>query len=82
MSQINVLHSAESTSSTFNTTSFPTEAFRKMLDAGFTVKEIERLHAQIEYRRDYNQRPDVKAKRAAYNQVRNERMKALKALLK
>jgi hypothetical protein len=69
-------------SKTFNTTSFSDEQFRRMLDAGFTVQQIEAANAQIEYRREYNQRPEVKAKRAAYNAERNERLKMIKSLLK
>lgn len=70
------------TSKTFNTTSFTDEQFSHLLSEGFTVKEIERCDAQIQYRKEYNQRPEVKQKRALYNQQRYERMKQLRRLLK
>jgi len=66
----------------FNTTNFSDELFGKMLDNGFEVRDIERLDGQITYRREYNQRPEVKAKRAAYNAKRNEAMKSLRAIVK
>jgi hypothetical protein len=75
------LHTPEAHNN-FNTTSIPDEKFRELIDLGFTVKEIEKLHAMQEYRRDYNSRPEVKAKRALYNQVRYERMKQIRGLLK
>ena len=75
------LHTPQALSN-FNTTSFSDELFRKMVDAGYTVEAIERLDAQIAYRKAYNQRPDVKAKRAAYNAKRNEAMKSLRAIVK
>ena len=66
----------------FNTTGYSNEQFSLLLDKGFTMKEIERAWAMEEYRREYNQRPEVKAKRAEYNRQRAERMKALRGLLK
>jgi hypothetical protein len=64
----------------FNTTGYSNEKFSKMLDAGFTVKEIEKAWSDEEYRREYNQRPEVKAKRAAYNAKRWQRTKEIRAI--
>jgi hypothetical protein len=75
------LHTPEAHNN-FNTTSFTDEKFKELVDLGFTVREIERCHAQIEYRKAYNQRPEVRAKRAAYNAARNARMAELKAMLR
>ena len=49
---------------------------------GFTTKELDRYLRQEEYRRAYNQRPEVIAKRATYARARYLRMKQLRALLK
>jgi hypothetical protein len=70
------------TSKTFNTTNLTDEQFSHLLDKGVTVNDIERFVAVIEYRREYNSRPHVRAKRAMYNAARNERMKVIKNLLK
>jgi hypothetical protein len=75
------LHTPEATNN-FNTTHYTDDVFRRLVDAGFTVREIERAAAAELYRLEYNSRPDVKAKRAVYNAKRAERMKQLKALLK
>jgi hypothetical protein len=53
-----------------------------MIDAGYTVQDIERFAGQLEYRKEYNSRPEVKAKRAMYNRVRAEQMKSLRSLMK
>jgi len=78
---MSTLHTPEAKNN-FNTTSYTDEQFRHLIDLGFTVAEIERCHAQEQYRREYNSRPDVRAKRAAYNAARYERMKSLRSLLK
>lgn len=66
----------------FNTTQLPDEQFNKLREAGFSITEIERFYAQLEYRKEYNSRPEVKEKRATYNATRYERMKQLRSLLK
>lgn len=58
------------------------QQFQNLVDAGFTAEEIRRFIAQQTYRHNYNLRPEVKAKRAAYNRARNQRMSELKSLLK
>lgn len=65
----------------FNTTNFTNEQFSKLLDKGFTVKEIERFHAQEEYRKEYNQRPEVKEARKEYNRKRNEQLRVMRQLI-
>jgi hypothetical protein len=70
------------TSKTFNTTSLSDEQFRSLLDQGFTVKDIESFSSQLEYRKEYNKRPDVVAKRKVYSQLRNTKMKMLREILK
>jgi len=65
-----------------NTTELSDEKFVKLVNAGFKVSEIERWYAQVAYRHEYNLRPDVQAKRKAYNQVRNQRISMLNKLLK
>ena len=75
------LHTPEGTNN-FNTTSYSDEKFRQLIDLGFTVKEIERCFSQEEYRRTYNQRPDVREKRRLYNQKRNERLSQIRQLLR
>jgi hypothetical protein len=54
----------------------------KLLELGFTSLDIERLQKNEQYRKEYNKRPEVVAKRAAYMKARYERMKVLKGLLK
>ena len=70
------------TATKLNTTSLSDTDFVKLLDAGFSINEIERYCAQREYRTEYNSRPEVKAKRQQYSKTRYERMKLLSNLLK
>lgn len=49
---------------------------------GFTEADVERMQRQDEYRRLYNQRPDVVLKRKQYSAMRYQRMKQLRELLK
>lgn len=72
----------QSTTQLVNTTTIPDEKFGTLIEAGFTVKEIEAWYAKEEYRREYNARPEVKARRAEYNQKRNARMSTLRMILK
>lgn len=65
-----------------NTTSLSDETFSRMLEAGFSISEVERWYAQTEYRKEYNSRPEVVAKRKAYTVRRNARMSILSKLLK
>lgn len=65
-----------------NTTNLPDEQFVQLTEAGFSIQEIERWYAQIEYRKEYNSRPEVREKRKQYTKNRYERMKQLSALLK
>jgi len=67
---------------TFNTTGFTDEQFRKLLDAGYTVQRIEKLWADIEYRREYNQRPERKEYHKKYNARRWAETKAMKAVIR
>jgi hypothetical protein len=69
------------TSKTFNTTQLTDEQFRALLDAGSTVRDIETFAAQLEYRKAYNKRPDVIAKRKMYAAKRAAQFKALRAIL-
>lgn len=66
----------------FNTTGLSDEVFRKMIDSGYTVQDIERFYAQLEYRRVYNLRPEVRERRRIYNQQRAAKMSAMRSLLK
>ena len=75
------LHTPEARNN-FNTTGFSDDVFRKMIDEGFTVKDIEALYSRLEYRKQYNQRPEVRAARADYNRRRNEKFKLMATLLK
>ena len=43
---------------------------------------IERLEKQQQYRKQYAQRPDVRAKRAAYSKSRYQQLKLVASLLK
>ena len=54
----------------------------ELTKAGFSPREVERYFAQVEYRKNYASRPDVVEARKAYNKVRSDRMKALRAALK
>jgi hypothetical protein len=65
-----------------NTTTLPDEKVEQMLNAGFSINEVERFYVQLEYRKEYNSRPEVKQKRAEYNKTRYNRMKGLRELLK
>jgi hypothetical protein len=65
-----------------NTTELPDEKFTKLVNSGFSITEIERWYAQMEYRKSYNLRPDVQTKRKLYNQTRNQRISMLNKLLK
>lgn len=49
---------------------------------GFTLNDINTLEKQLEYRRLYNQRPEVIEKRRVYTQQRYLRLKMLKSLLR
>lgn len=49
---------------------------------GFTREDITRMEKQDEYRRHYNARPDVVAKRKEYTHKRYLKMKALRDLLR
>ena len=51
-------------------------------ELGCSVKELKRVIAQEVYRREYNQRPKVKAARKEYNRKRNADMKAIRQALK
>lgn len=65
-----------------NTTSLSDEKFTQLVEAGFSIQEVERWYAQIEYRKEYNARPEVREKRKQYTKTRYERMKQLSSLLK
>jgi len=52
-----------------------------LLANGFNLNDLARLEKQLEYRKRYSQRPEVKEKRAAYSKQRYLKMKVLKALL-
>ena len=54
------------------------DVVERALANGFSMNEIERYLSQQEYRKAYNLRPEVKAKRAE----RYLRMKELRSLLK
>lgn len=45
---------------------------------GVDEKDVDRFIKQVQYRALYNQRPEVKAKRQAYNKARQEVMKTLR----
>lgn len=49
---------------------------------GATEKECVRFLKQEDYRRSYNAREDVKAKRAEYNRKRQAEMKAFRQLVR
>jgi len=57
------------------------DVVEKLTSQGYTLKEVNSLLHQLEYRKMYNQREDVVAKRRAYNHKRNLKMKAMKSLL-
>jgi hypothetical protein len=48
---------------------------------GYTLQDLKMVEKQNEYRRLYNLRPEVVAKRKVYSQKRYLKMKMLKALL-
>jgi hypothetical protein len=48
---------------------------------GFTAKDLQTLTNQLAYRKMYNARPDVVARRKAYTAKRNAKMTALKQIL-
>jgi hypothetical protein len=48
---------------------------------GLTLKDVERYQRQVEYRRQYSLRPDVKEKRREYSRQRNLKMRILRDLL-
>ena len=52
-----------------------------LLANGFNLNDLAKLEKQLEYRKRYSQRPEVKEKRAAYSKQRYLKMKVLKALL-
>ena len=54
----------------------------KLIEAGFTAKEIQSYINQLAYRQQYNARPEVKEKRSLYNKRRNDRFAEMKSLLK
>jgi hypothetical protein len=54
----------------------------KLNEMGFTDKDIDSYMKRLAYRATYNRRPDVIAKRRAYNQQRNDKMKLIASLLK
>jgi DNA-binding transcriptional MerR regulator len=66
----------------FNTTNLNDEEFKRLRDAGFSVKEIENFYAALAYRKEYNSRPDVKEKRKQYSAQRYNRTKMLREILK
>jgi hypothetical protein len=52
-----------------------------LLANGFNLNDLAKLEKQLEYRKQYSQRSEVKEKRAAYSKQRYLKMKVLKALL-
>ena len=57
------------------------DVVEKLTGEGYTLKEVESLLNQLAYRKEYNSRPEVQAKRKLYNQKRNLKMKIMKNLL-
>ena len=53
----------------------------KLTANGFSLKDLERLQKQQEYREKYNQREEVRERRKQYQKERYERMKLLKSLI-
>lgn len=53
----------------------------KLTSAGVSSKEVEQYLRQQEYRKQYQQRPDVIEKRKQYRQERYQRMKLIAQLL-
>jgi hypothetical protein len=53
-----------------------------LVKMGYTPKQIESYINNLEYRREYNDRPEVKAKRTQYNKDRYARMKEMSKLLR
>lgn len=49
---------------------------------GMTINEVEKLLHTLEYRKQYNSRPEVREKRKIYTQERNAKMKTLSNLLR
>lgn len=58
------------------------DVIERALAAGYTVADVERLEAQLRYRKQYSSRPDVIEKRKEYTRKRYLKMKALNTLLK
>lgn len=58
------------------------ELRNQLVQAGFSEKEIASYLHTLEYRKLYNSRPEVIARRKEYTSKRNERMKVLRSLLK
>ncbi len=52
------------------------------LQLGVSEKEIQSYLNKINYRKMYNLRPEVKERRAAYNKVRNDKIKMIGELIK
>ena len=51
------------------------------IELGVETSTVASYLRQIEYRKTYNQRPEVKAKRAAYNKARNAKLSIVRELL-
>lgn len=58
------------------------DVMQAVLDAGFSEKEYNALQRQLAYRKAYNTRPSVIAKRKLYTAQRNAKMTALKSILR
>jgi len=66
----------------FNTTGFSDEQFNALIDKGYTVERIEKLWADLVYRKEYNQRPERKAYHKEYNARKWQETKAMKNVLR
>ena len=57
------------------------DVLQAALAEGFTVREVEAFERQLKYRKQYNSRPEVVARRKQYAAKRYQRMKELRMLL-
>jgi DNA-binding MarR family transcriptional regulator len=49
---------------------------------GVSEPDVQKVIKQLAYRKTYNQKPEVKARRAAYNHSRQSAMKALRLAIR
>ena len=58
------------------------DVVEKMVAAGFSEQDLATYLKQLTYRKQYNNRPEVKARRAEYAKARAAKMKMIASLLK